>query len=277
MTHMARDWIDEVRLDDEEDYEARLSASQLKTFKRCPWQYKLSYVDGKPTLEDSSPYLLLGTLVHEAIEHVLLDLEDGDFSGENVMRNMIRSKFDEMHDAHDRALDDDFYDDAISCIETAAKYLDLRYSEGQRLRDIERKFEFTLGRVDIQSKFVGYIDVTTEDEVWDWKTGSAPDQEEPSEDELIQGSVYMRGYQELYGEPPEEIKFVYIKEGKERPVTTDDESWQQMINVAKNLVNARRNGVFEADPDEGKCYWCSHGMFCSHNEYGAGDLEWEHV
>lgn len=260
-------WHGEKELVDPEDSVFRLSASSVKSHKGCPMKFKLSKIDGYEETKGNDEYLRLGSAVHESIEEVL-DRARWRSAGrpQAQLREELMSEFREWNPD----VSDDLWDRGIDCIETASKYLSALMGDVD-VRDIEEEFDFTLGRPDISAAFKGFIDITTEtDEVWDWKTGSIRE-----EAEVIQGAVYMRGYQELYGEPPEKIRFVYLKEGKERALEPNDENWNEMLDHARQLVQDIRREEFVADPEPSKCYWCGYEGFCEASPVGAARIGYQ--
>lgn len=259
-------WHDEHELVDPEDSVFRLSASSVKKHKRCPYAFYLAKVERLPGTKPSGGHLELGSAVHESIEEVLgRDRWSSPPRPQNQFRQELISEFRQWNPD----IDDDMWDKGMDCLETCAKYWPA-YQEDTEVRDLEAEFEFTLGRADISAKFKGFIDVITEDgQILDWKTGSVRE-----ESEVIQGSVYMKGYQELYGEPPESIKFVYLDEGKERKLEPSDENWDEMIRHAKKCIQDVRREEYDPQPDGSKCYWCDHEMYCGASPVGAGNVDW---
>jgi RecB family exonuclease len=260
-------WHDEQELVDPEDSVFRLSASSVKAHSQCPYQFYLDKVVGLDETKVGKDYLSLGLAVHESIEEVLgQERWNSPPRPTNQLRQELISEFRDWNPD----VEDDLWDRGINCLETAAKYLGELQSDTV-VRDLEPEFNFSLGRPDISAKFKGFIDVTTEQgEIWDWKTGSVREK-----GEVIQGAVYMRGYQELYGEPPEKIRFVYLKEGKERALEPNDENWQAMLDHAKKCVQSIRQEHFEPDPDDSKCYWCGMEGHCYASPNGAGGIDYQ--
>ena len=260
-------WEDEIELEDESESVFRLSASSVKTHNYCPYQFYLKKIVGLDETQIDAGHLELGSAVHNSIENVLNRTRwQAPPRPSNQLRQDMLSEFREINPD----VDGDLWDKGIDGLETAAKYVsELR--EDVEVRALEKEFDFTLGRPDISAKFKGYIDFISESgEIWDWKTGKVRE-----EGEIIQGAVYMRGYQELYDEPPEKINFVYLKEGKERTLKPSDENWQKMITHAKQLVQDIRRDEFTAEPDESKCYWCGVSGFCEAYANGAGGVDYE--
>lgn len=271
---MSENWEDEMDLADGDDQVFRLSASSVKTHKGCPKRFELSYIDNLPSTKRGKGYGEVGTAVHESVESII-DKHPDPPRYQNQTRQALVSKFQGI----DPDVGDDLWDRGMNCIETAAKYLTHEAFASDWLFDrSEEEFFFTLGRPDIQAGFKGYIDAVAfpseemdpeEGIIVDWKTGSVRE-----EGEVIQGAVYMRGYQELYGCSPEKILFVYLKEGKERVIEPTDETWQEMLNHARNVIQDIKRGEFEADPDESKCFWCDYEMYCGASPVGAGAVDY---
>jgi len=250
--------------EDEEDDVRRhdLSASAIKTHNKCPRQYELTYESGLPR-DDTNQYLVVGSLVHDSLEEVLNEyVENGsEFESENRIARKLKREFYTREDSgdYDTVLVEEYLrDSAIDSLDTAAKYLVKRNPD---IRGIEVKSFFELS--EIKASALGYMDVCTQDEIWDWKTGSAPDEDSEDEDEVIQGSLYMGAFYHEYGELPERINFVYIKEGTVRSIDASQDNWDKMLQRARLLMNSVRSDHYPARPEESKCYWCSYEQYCS--------------
>lgn len=246
-----------------------ISASRIKKHAKCPEQYRLRYVEGKEPTKHRKGYGELGSLVHESIENVLSEMPDE----RNCSRltGKLKQEFYalEESDEYDMDLIDDRQrSDGLDCLEVAAKYIS---DQSFDLRGVEKFIEFNMNAIDTRT--IGYIDVVTENGVWDWKTGTIRDDTE--RDEIIQGSVYMAGYYNEYGEMPEYIRFIYLKEEKVRDVHPGEDSWQEMLGHARELVNAERKGEYPADPENGPCYFCGFEMWCSASEVSPGQIQEE--
>lgn len=258
------DWHNEQELANPEDSVFRLSASSVKTHANCPYRFHLSKIRDLPGTKADKGFLDLGSAVHESIENTL---EQDRWAEGPRPQNQLRQELISEFRQWDPDVDEDLWDRGMNCLEVAARYLS-EAQGGVDVRSLEERFEFSLGRPDISAKFSGYIDVITENgEVWDWKTGSVRE-----EGEIIQGAVYMRGYQELYGEPPDKIRFIYLKEEKERALEPNDENWQEMIDHARQCVQDIKRDEFEAKPGD-FCYWCDQEGFCEYSPVGAGNVD----
>lgn len=242
-----------------EDVEHDISASRVKKYNRCPKQYELSYERDLPG-DDANEYTVIGSLIHDAIEEVLNEHE-GDFTRQNAVSRRLKRVFFDLEDEPDRDTElvgESLRDDALGSLDTAAKYL---VSRNPTIRGVEvpSLFEIT----SLKAKSFGYMDVCTESEIWDWKTGSTPDEDGQDEGEVIQGSLYMGAYYHEYGVMPEKIRFVYLKENTVRSIEANEDNWDRMLKHASRLVNGQRNDHYPPDPSRSKCHWCSYSHFCS--------------
>ena len=242
------------------DVDFNVSASRIKKYKRCPKQYELSYRRDLPG-DDGNEYTVVGSLVHDAIENYLKDEHEGPFSSQNRIARNLKHEYFKLEDEpeYDTALvGEDLRSDAVASLDKAAKALvmfdpDIRGVEVMSLFDVDQ----------LKSTALGYMDVCTQDEIWDWKTGKAPDTDGQDEDEVIQGSLYMGAFYNEYGVLPKKIRFLYIKAGEVRTLDASEDNWNRMLQHARRLVNGQRQDQFPAKPSRSKCHWCSFEQYCS--------------
>jgi len=247
-----------------------LSASRLKTHASCPEKYRQKYVLGREGTKGKKGYGEMGSWVHQTIENVLEDY------GGPLDKHALHSKFQqEFHrlgetDEIDKTvIDDDQREVAGNALEVAGRYI---ASQEPMIRSIEQPVNFHIENPQIDRTVFGKVDVVTEgDQIWDWKTGSINEEYTPR-DELLQGSIYMAGFHNEYDRLPSAIKFVYLKEEKVREVEPNEDSWQDMVQYARRLVQDEKSDNFEAKPESGKCFWCDYEMFCSASEVGVGGV-----
>lgn len=251
-----------------EQLDYNLSASRVKSFVKCGEQYRLKYVEDEEPTKKQKGYGILGALVHEAIENILT--ENPLERDENVLKRKFRQEFLELEqtDEYDMSLiSDKQRSDGLDTLPVAAKFIS---KQDFNLRGVEVRCHYDIENPIVDATTLGYMDVCTENEIWDWKTGRIRDETE--RDEMIQGSVYMAGYQQVYGEMPEAIRFVYIKEEKVRTMVPSEEDWLETLHHAKDLRKAQDGEEeFEASPGD-KCYFCAYEGWCDASPVGAGQI-----
>lgn len=264
---MSQKWVSETTRAVEQ-YEHKISASATKTLKRCPEQFRLKYIENLPSTDPESKYLKLGTGVHTSIENVI---QSDEFNSIVDRPNQLREKLLSEFRSLDPDIDDEMTDVGLSCLKTAARYLHARSDE--KIRDVEREFEFALDRPDIDSAFQGKIDISTRNEVWDWKTGKNVYEE----DEIIQGMLYAMGFYQEFGVVPDKVRFLYLREDlqKERAIEPNDENWSRALDHVRRVVDAKDADEYPPEPDSTKCYFCSREGWCDASVVGCGGIRYE--
>lgn len=238
-----------------------LSASGIKKFRDCPKQWWFRYRAAVEGTKTESEYAVLGSTVHEAIENVL---REGEPYGPAAFMQEFRDL------AADTDLPPDFVEDGADYAWNAGEFLNGR---DYTIRGIEEREEFQIERPDVDEPVTAILDVTTEGQIWDWKTGRIRD-DTPME-EKIQAGVYAAAYFNLYGEWPEVIRFVYLQEEEVRKYGPDDDLAALVLKYARQLVRAKREQHFPADPGD-QCYWCEWEYYCEESGVGVGEnFDWE--
>jgi hypothetical protein len=243
-----------------------LSASKLKTFSECPEQFRLNYLERKPPEGGENRYIRRGNAVHEAIEDVLAD-GSGDYSEADRVTFAFKQAYwdNDGQSGYDLSDEDDEF--VHDCLEVAGRFV---AKKDPNVVSVEAEVPFSVESLDHPEGFTGYVDVVTETEVWDWKTGKS---EGKSLDETLQGAVYMAGYAQHMGRLPEQIHFVYLKEEKVRSREPSDEMYEAMVEKAENLLLAIETDNLPANPGD-PCYWCDYETHCSASPVGAGNINW---
>jgi hypothetical protein len=171
---------------------SHLSFSEIKMWKECSWKHKLFHIN-KILLQEESPHLHYGTIVHAAIEDFLrtrvmliepaveaiADAWDRyGFDGENfIEKQTARAQRDGWKYRHMGC--EEWQTSAKNCLQSLPAFLDSKF-HSWRTVDVEHElYEQVDGLDDV--KFKGFIDaiLLTKDEkgkkkVWmlDWKTAS---------------------------------------------------------------------------------------------------------
>lgn len=252
----------------------RLSASRVKKFESCPKQYYLRYVEDYeiPDIEDNE-YIQLGNAIHDSIEHVLTN--HPNLRDEDRLKELITEKNEEI-----KEYPSGMQSDAEECIDTAASFIASNISS-DGIRDVEEFW--TMERDGVE--FRGLLDVAGDGVIYDWKTGKSEGKEL---DEKIQAAVYIEMYYDEYGEYPETVHFVYLKEGvlsTHERVDDGEVYWNSVENkyfetVEENVREIRksfRNGEWEADPGSSKCHFCDYKLHCKDSKVGSEDVKRHHI
>lgn len=238
-----------------------MSASGIKRHAECPKSWWFRYVSDQEPVEAETKYLDLGNAVHEAIEGYLR----GVYGDGPEYDPLSRYKTFGMR----YGVPDDLWEDGIECVERAVEFVE---DEQPDILGIEAEEEFVVDRPDLHERFTAKIDVATEGEIWDWKTGQIRDN--TAIQEKIQGAVYMAAYRSKYGHAPEAIRFLYLKEEEKRTIRPTDDVWQYMVGHARRLAMHKDEGEFEAKPGD-FCHWCGYEQFCTEAGGVGTEFDWE--
>lgn len=249
----------------------RLSASKIKTYQSCGEKFRMHYLDdeAEPTKADKG-YRDLGSAVHDSIEIVLN--ENPNERDAAMLHHLLKEEYNEW----DPDISEKQDKDARKCIQTASRYISQQ--EGVDIVGVEEWIEFVIDREGITEPAVAICDVIVEREdgtreIWDWKTGRI--REETTDEEIRQGVMYMLAHMARYGSLPDSMKFIYLKEEKVHSHTPDEESFEQFLDDARDLVDGVNRDAFVAKPDESKCYFCDYEYYCKASAVGYANVPWE--
>lgn len=238
-----------------------MSASGIKKFNDCPKSWWFRYISDYESVDGETKYLDLGNAVHDAIEALLATEELSELEEMD-----IRIRYEERADHY--GVPPDLRSTGLDCTFRAIDYAVSRESE---ILGVEDEVIFDIDRPDISSEVRAKMDVATDTEIWDWKTGSIRD-DTPLK-EKIQGAVYMAAYRVEYGHAPEKIRFVYLKEEQVRSLDPSDEIWSTMLTHARSLAAAKEEETYPAQPGDG-CHWCDYQMYCAEGGGVGTNFDW---
>lgn len=241
----------------------KLSHSRVETFKKCPYQYKLRYIDGLTTKFNLDPTnaLALGTAMHEGIEK---DVESA-----------IQSYYSN-------------YPTATPLMVNEAIKLEVMVGKGKEvLSDLLVNGEFEVKIED--PDFVGFIDllVPVEGEcnvydIYDFKYSNNVDSYLKSSQLHLYKYFFERGY--FGGQRIRNLAFIFIPKVKLKQEDGEDvsEYRQRLIEECKNheisivpieydpikviefMLDAKHCiecDSFDKNPTK-LCYWCDYQQYC---------------
>ena len=232
----------------------RLSASSLKTYLRCPQQWKLKYVDRLP--EEKKPFFNLGKAVHAALEAVY------------DRRVAAPAPLDEALAAFEEAFDPEAY----ASEEEAGR----NRADGRRMvEDFHAKhaqgFEPALAvekRLDFEVEgvpFVGYVDrIDKVDDgrirVVDYKTGGSFDLDRVRTDRQL--TLYQMGCEQKLGMEVDALTLYHVP--SQTPFEVPRHPAEREEAVREDVRRAARGIEGEAfEPDPGHyCDWCDFRSHC---------------
>ncbi len=240
------------------------SYSQLSSFKNCPQQYKITYLDGVRKSNESIE-AFMGKRVHEVLEWL--------YSEENRLKPFIAfdglcQTFDnlwvdhwhkEIHIADTRKNSDFYYSIGKRCL---SNYYS-RYGPtfDQRVEDTEVDLKFTIG----EHNFRGIIDRLDQPErgkwiVHDYKTSKRPKTERQAMND-IQLALYQIAVEQNFG-PVDELSLTwqFLRIGSEVTILHTPEQLEilkkKLIKMVDKIYNCLDNENNFIPKESILCHWC---------------------
>lgn len=274
----------------------KVSFSQFTTWLGCPHSWKLQYVDGHRTYEDTI-HTVFGTVIHEVIQ-MWLDIlynQSETVAKTIYLNDLFRERFIELFKQAtivnengekiflaDKKTLMEFYDQGCKIIEyIQGNYKKFFPTNNVKLHSIEFPLEVSLGN-DIT--YVGYVDVITYNELtkkyvlYDLKTSGRGWNDEQKKDpkKYVQLLLYKKFFSEQLGVPLDDIsvEFIILKrtifEGSPYPIPrvskfapshgkpSINKGWDLFSEFLDNCFDDGGNYISEqsAKPSKNNCRWC---------------------
>lgn len=232
-----------------------ISQSALALYRKCPYAYKLKYLNKCKQIFYDPSILDVGSYVHDAIDkyyklHFLMDAEVND---------ILVETYEELQKLWDPSLLPTQLKKAYTCLEHHAQWEHQNLSRGIRTKP------FTEQRLKHNNYYgiIDYIDLPHK-QVIDWKTGAKA---YLSKDYRMQAHIYRVLFEEEFNMKLDYFLFFFLHPNQWRKVKYDDE---KQIKVAKetdalqqSLIESLESGNFDKCPKtENACKYCELAYYC---------------
>ncbi|HKK27503.1 MAG TPA: PD-(D/E)XK nuclease family protein [Gemmatimonadota bacterium] len=232
----------------------RLSSSSLKTYRRCPQQWKLKYVDRLP--EEDKPFFNLGRAVHAALEAFYR----GRVAGPPPLEEVVAAFEDEFDpEAYPTEEETDRRRaDGLAMVEAYYR----KHADGfQPALAVEKRLAFEVEGV----PFTGYVDRIDKTGrsrigIVDYKTGGSFDLERVRTEPQL--TLYQLGTEAMLGLEVERLALYHVP--SQTPFQVERHGPEQVERVRGMVREAARGieaGDFEPSPGH-HCTWCDFQPFC---------------
>lgn len=232
----------------------RLSASSLKTYLRCPQQWKLKYVDRLP--EEPKPFFNLGSAVHAALEAFYEKRLTEPPPLEEVL-----AAFEEEFDPDAYPTEEERERRHRNGREMVRAYYEKHAADFRPAFDTEKRLSFEVEGV----PFTGFVDRLDKLEgeklrIVDYKTGGAFDLERVKTDRQL--TLYQLGVEQMYGMPVDRLALYHVNS---QTLLEAPRHPEERIEALKATVRDVERGIREErfEPDPGHyCKWCDFQPHC---------------
>ncbi len=242
------------------------SYSKISTYKRCPYRYKLKYIDKIPELKTIEQFM--GTRVHEALELLYKKIISAKVIPLDTLIEYFQKKWDSKWDDEIKIVRanmsvGDYRNLGRVCVE---QYYSTHYPfDESKTLATEKKVTVPLG--ESGSTLVGFIDriAVAEDgtyEIHDYKTnGSLPSQKDKDEDKQL--ALYELAIRNMWKDV-KDVKLIwhYLVFNKEITSTRCVEEIEA-LKAEKIAVIEEIESAKDYKPHESAlCDWCSYQETC---------------
>jgi len=228
----------------------RVSPTLLKTYERCPRQYKFIYIDHlRPQFERARPELFAGQQIHSALK-TFFDLEPAARTLP-VLQDQLRTVW-----GRDRRRAEAFADRELErqwglrSLAMLEWFCDTQDLEAQPVL-LEQFVEHPLDDTIILSGRIDRVDETPEGDwvLWDYKTGrKAPDPDELRAD--LQTGIYRAAVEGRFGRKVSRIIYLYLQPGARLELDLEPGDVQAALDNVRRLVEfIRGDEAFEPQPN----------------------------
>jgi len=238
----------------------RLSASKMKTFEKCPLQYKFGSILRIPTHRES--FFDVGTAVHAVAEHLTkLQIDGVSPTKKNAMDILVKEWISSTFES--KTQEKQARDKAEKMIETFLKW---NKENKNKPIAVEKRFKIEIGGVPFSGK-IDRIEKTHDGnyEVVDFKTGGVYENKTSIKKD-IQMNLYALGVEKLYGKLPTKASLFYLKEDKIIPYDVEKTQVNLVKDSIEDNVKAILNEEFDATPSYQVCNWCSFNNICDEKD-----------
>ena len=238
-----------------------LSASAISKFLECPQKYKFSYID--EIREPTSWQMLLGSFVHEVLEH--LYKQPADQRNHETLKEIATKMWTENNwPAQIEALAEklgSLGDFKRSAFEAMTNLWALEDPSAVELDHIELKITTSINGV----QMLGFIDRIASDPdgsvvISDYKTGKIPDPKFNSDDQKwFQLLLYAAMYEATTGKLAKRLEYFYLAKNTKHELEVSDEkiriATEVVVNVRRGIDEASASGEFSCNVTN-LCNWC---------------------
>jgi len=245
------------------------SYSKLETFKRCPYQFKLSYIDKLKTgIENIEAFV--GSRFHELMEEIFAAGKEKDYFLEELI-SRYHALWKEKWHGQVRILDagktpEDYLKYGERCVKNFYdSYLAPGTGFPSKTLGIEVRIEFPLDSQK-KNKMIGYIDRLAETqegsiEIQDYKTSlNLPEEDELSQNRQL--AIYQMGLQASWKRAGHSKTFTY-------PGRTQEELTGLLDDMRNDIGDLEHETLFPARVSS-YCQWCSYQDMCSEYQKSKG-------
>jgi len=228
-----------------------ISQSGLSLYRRCPFAYKLHYVDLAEPMFFSQDVLDVGRYVHDAIDEYYRHY----YVSEGTVDDILIKSYGALKEQWDLTLPAEQLRKAYDCLLHHAEWEHKNITNGigtKPFTEVEINGEGLYG-------FIDYVDLQNH-KVIDWKTNRYATL---SYEYRMQAHVYRKLFESKFGEKLTHFYFFFLYPNQWRCVKFNDKKQEEVGKEVESLLNDILECNFPKQPRTDKgCRTCNYRFYC---------------
>lgn len=241
------------------DFRRRISASQIFTYRDCPYKLKLNKVDRLEPIHFNPEIFDVGSAVHDTIEEFYKHYYTFNMSHNDILYYTYEEIFKPIWSEHNYKDPQEMKDDlakCYTCLNNFATFESNRRDPTQPSVEIEVPTDKLYGFIDF------YNPITHR--AYDWKTSKNP---RLSKTHYIQSIIYKHLIKAKYDINLDKFYFLFLYPNVTQKVTFDKPKVikieKQTFDTVDEILNAYETNDFEKKPRTPRmCKWCQFKYYC---------------
>ncbi len=223
----------------------KFSFSQLKTFERCPWEYKFLYILKMP--EEDTSYFTFGRVIHSCLRQFLLPLLSDAWRQPSLFDGGVKQEADlsikRLLSLYQEYWIDSGYNSRTEADQYKVRGKQMLESLQAGLKDqqpsvalLEKKFNLPLGKETL-SGTIDRVDLLADGsfEIIDYKTGQKP--KTFGFEQKQQLLLYQAALEEVFGMKVSKLSFYYLKDNEYVSFTAKPGELEKVKEKMLELIN----------------------------------------
>jgi len=235
--------------------DAQYSPSKLRAYDECPKKYWFQHVLGIPG--EMKTFFELGSLVHEVIEKISVQIKEGSKVNEKEALAILDSLWvPSVYDSKEKEKQD-----RVEAEEMVRKFLVHQAIKKGKILDIETWVDFELEGRRIHGRVDRVDDLGDVLEVIDYKTSKSKTSR-PQLKEDFQMGVYKLGIEAAYGKKVVRVGHWYLRMDEEWMVELTDTETAAIKERALTIIKSIEEKKYDTTPGYDACRYCDYQELC---------------
>jgi DNA helicase-2/ATP-dependent DNA helicase PcrA len=230
-----------------------LSYTDINSFDTCPLQFYFGKILRAPSPPTAA--MMFGSAIHNVLE----DAGKSMIAGETITAAKLISDFGERWKRIRLGDPDQKERLRQRAAVLLGNFINTQSKMTGKTHEVEKRFDFKSSGIKITGK-IDRIDTTPHGyEIIDYKTGKLDKKKLKSDFQL---PIYSLACNELYGEFPSKVTYVFLTEIEPYSQATSIDDLDKIMSVLSEKIKEIKDSDFAAAPESFKCAHCGYNRIC---------------